>query len=105
MLGIMRREANVDQDMRFWPEYPSLLVLPVQTMQASQFKARFLALMDEIAKTGESVLITKHGKPIAELKAHQLPRAAALTDIHKEKIEILGDIVAPALEGAWDALK
>ena len=77
----------------------------MQTMQASQFKARCLALMDEIAKTGESILITKHGKPIAELKAHQAPRAASLMDIHKEKIEILGDIIAPAFEGEWDALK
>jgi prevent-host-death family protein len=34
---------------------------------ASQFKARCLSLMDEVAATGEQLLITKHGKPVAVL--------------------------------------
>ena len=46
----------------------------MQTIPATEFKARCLALMDEVATTGESILITKHGKPIAELKAYQPPR-------------------------------
>jgi antitoxin (DNA-binding transcriptional repressor) of toxin-antitoxin stability system len=77
----------------------------MQTIQATEFKARCLALMDEVAKTGESILITKHGKPIAELKAHQPPRAKSLLGLDRGKIEILGDIIAPAYDGEWDALK
>lgn len=77
----------------------------MRTIQASQFKARCLALMDEVAATGEPLLITKHGKPIAELKPHRPPRAKPLIGLHRGQVKILGDIVAPAYQGEWDALK
>lgn len=35
--------------------------------QASTFKARCLALLDEVASTGNSVLVTKRGRPLARL--------------------------------------
>ena len=38
-----------------------------RTMKASEFKARCLALMDEVAESGEEIIITKHGKPVAKL--------------------------------------
>jgi prevent-host-death family protein len=76
----------------------------MRTVQASQFKAHCLALMDEVAASGQPLLITKHGKPIAELKPHRPPRAKSLIGLDKERITILGDIVAPAYEGQWDAL-
>jgi len=36
-----------------------------QRITASQFKARCLALMDQVAATGEVLLITKNGRPVA----------------------------------------
>src|SRR5438552_8907195 len=36
-------------------------------MGAGEFKAECLAIMDHVSKTGESVLITKRGKPVAKL--------------------------------------
>jgi prevent-host-death family protein len=77
----------------------------MRTVRASEFKAHCLALMDEVAATGEPLLITKHGKPIAELKPHRPPRAKSLIGLDKGRIRILGDIVAPAYQGEWDALK
>jgi prevent-host-death family protein len=41
--------------------------MAVETMQASTFKARCLAVLDEVAATHREVVITKHGKPIARL--------------------------------------
>ena len=38
-----------------------------RTMKASEFKAKCLALMDEIAESGEEIVITKRGKPVARL--------------------------------------
>ena len=38
-----------------------------RTMKASEFKAKCLALMDEIAESREEIVITKHGKPVAKL--------------------------------------
>lgn len=36
---------------------------------AAKFKATCLDLMDRVATTGEVVVITKHGKPVAQLVA------------------------------------
>lgn len=77
----------------------------MRTIPASEFKARCLALMDEVAAGGEPVVITKHGKPVARLTAHQPPRAKSLIGLHKGQIKILGDIISPAWDGEWDALK
>ena len=35
-------------------------------IKASEFKAKCLALMDEVERTGQSLVITKKGKPVAE---------------------------------------
>ncbi len=39
----------------------------MQTMQASSFKARCLAVLDEVERTHTSVIITKHGRAVARL--------------------------------------
>lgn len=38
-----------------------------RSMQASEFKARCLAVLDEVARTREEVVVTKHGVPVARL--------------------------------------
>lgn len=74
------------------------------TMQASEFKAKCLALMDEVARTGQTVVITKNGRPVAELRAHRPPRARSPIGLHRGKLQIQGDIVSP-LDLRWDATK
>lgn len=74
------------------------------TIQASVFKAKCLALMDDVARTGEALIITKNGKPIAQLTPYHHPRAASLIGLHKGQVEILGDIISP-IDLEWDALK
>ena len=46
-----------------------------QSMQASTFKAQCLHLIDEVAETRRSVVITKHGKPLARLVAYEPGRS------------------------------
>ncbi|MFN0155123.1 MAG: type II toxin-antitoxin system Phd/YefM family antitoxin [Gaiella sp.] len=46
-----------------------------RTISATQFKARCLALLDEVAETGQSIVVTKHGKPVARVAAAQPPRS------------------------------
>jgi prevent-host-death family protein len=72
-------------------------------VKASEFKAKCLALMDEVARSGKGVVITKNGKPIAELVPHQ-PRTRNARGIWKGKVVITGDIISP-LDVEWDALK
>ena len=38
-------------------------------IKASEFKAKCLKLMDEVAENGGEIVITKNGKPVAKLTA------------------------------------
>ncbi|MYJ74706.1 MAG: type II toxin-antitoxin system prevent-host-death family antitoxin [Gammaproteobacteria bacterium] len=73
----------------------------METIKASEFKAKCLALMDEVARTGDSLVITKNGKPVAMLAPYGEKRAS-LAGLHRGAIEILGDIVSP-LDEPWEA--
>ena len=75
------------------------------TIQASEFKAKCLALMDQVARTGETIVVTKKGRPVAELRPHRPPRIKSPFGLHKGQSEILGDIIAPLSTGLWKALK
>jgi prevent-host-death family protein len=76
----------------------------MQTIQASEFKAKCLALMDQVAESGESITITKNGKPIAELTPIRKPRPKSFLGMTKHMMTITGDIMEP-LDIEWDALK
>lgn len=76
----------------------------MQTIKASEFKAKCLALMDEVARSGKTVLVTKNGKPVAELRPHAGAQPKSPIGLHKGRIAVTGDIVSP-LEDEWDALK
>ena len=39
----------------------------METINASDFKARCLAILDRVQETGEPVVILKRGRPVAEL--------------------------------------
>jgi prevent-host-death family protein len=38
-----------------------------RAVPAGEFKARCLALLDEVAATGETLVVTKRGRPVAEV--------------------------------------
>lgn len=40
----------------------------LREITATQFKARCLRLLDEVAQTGETLVITKHGRPVARVE-------------------------------------
>jgi len=75
------------------------------TIQASEFKAKCLALMDQVARTGETIVVTKNGKPVAELRPHRPPRAKSLIGLHKGQVGVRGDIVSPIDSPPWEAMK
>lgn len=73
----------------------------MKTIKASEFKAKCLQLMNEVAESGDIIIITKNGQPIAQL-APVVSRPATLAGTHRGKIDILGDIVGP-IDVPWDA--
>ena len=62
-----------------------------RTIKASEFKAKCLALMDEVRDTADTITITKNGEPVAELRAAKRPRKS-LWGLHAGRIEIRGDL-------------
>jgi len=73
----------------------------MRKMKASEFKAKCLKLMDEVAESGEIIVITKNGEPIAQLGPARKP-AQSLFGAHKGMITIKGDIVSP-IDVEWEA--
>lgn len=77
----------------------------MKTIPASEFKTKCLALMDEVRRTGEPILVTKHGRPVAQLTPHRAPRAKSLIGLHAGRIRVVGDIVSPLGVGDWEAMR
>jgi prevent-host-death family protein len=72
-------------------------------MAAGSFKAKCLAVMDEVQARRETVVITKHGRPVAKL----VPADKDTNDIYnflRGKGAVVGDVVSPAIED-WGNLK
>jgi|SRR3984957_7652417 prevent-host-death family protein len=69
---------------------------------AAVFKAECLKLMDEVARTGQPVVITKHGKPVAQLVP--IPaQSLTLFGYMKNTVKIKGDVISP-IDEEWSAL-
>jgi prevent-host-death family protein len=73
-------------------------------MKASEFKAKCLAVMDEVAESGQGVVVTKNGKPLVELVPHKPKSKRSLLGILKGDLVIKGDIISP-IDVEWDAMK
>jgi prevent-host-death family protein len=75
----------------------------MREINASEFKAKCLAILDEVAQTGQPVTMLKRGRPIAQL----IPPVPRLGRYPEEAlmgtVQIHGNIVAPVLTPeAWD---
>lgn len=67
----------------------------MKKMAAGAFKTNCLAVMDEVQAKRVTVVITKHGKPVAKL----VPVSDEKDDIYgflSGKVKIIGDVVSPA---------
>jgi prevent-host-death family protein len=79
-----------------------------QTISASEFKAKCLAILDRLASHElDQVIITKRGKPVAVLTAPQ-PEPKAVTDIYgcmRGSVIIPEglDLTEPVLDEPFDA--
>ena len=77
----------------------------MKTMAISYFKSHALKVLDDVSKLKETVLITKRGKPVAQVvpivdeKKENKPGRLADTLIFEH------DIVSPLGEDMWEACK
>ena len=74
----------------------------MKSMAISEFKAHALRVLDEVARSRESVLVTKRGKPLVRvvpLDEQEESRPGKLADA----LVFEGDIVSPLGEEMWEA--
>jgi len=69
---------------------------------AGKFKAVCLKLMDEVGRTGEEVVITKRGRPVAKLVPVDAGQPRPTFGLLSDQTAIYGDIVEPTGE-RWEA--
>lgn len=72
------------------------------SMGAGEFKAKCLQLLDEVAHTGEPLVITKRGKPVAKLVP--ISTEIDLYGALEGSVTYEGDIISP-LDDDWAACR
>ncbi|MDA3951128.1 MAG: type II toxin-antitoxin system Phd/YefM family antitoxin [Spirochaeta sp.] len=77
----------------------------MQEIGASEFKARCLALIDEVGETGSSIVISKRGRQVAELVPYSSVSEAVPQETLRGTVVFHGDVEEPVVAAeAWDAL-
>ena len=75
----------------------------MKTIAVGQFKAKCLRLIKEVGDNKEPLIITKHGKPLAQL----VPVTQVVEDVRQKllgSVILEKDIVSP-LDEDWEVLK
>jgi antitoxin (DNA-binding transcriptional repressor) of toxin-antitoxin stability system len=83
------------------------MVIGMDEIAVSKFKATCLAALDRVRRTGRPLRVTRFGKPLADVVPPRADApAGAWLGAMRGRGRITGDIVSP-VEGrdVWDALR
>jgi prevent-host-death family protein len=69
----------------------------------SDFKARCLRLLDDVAENGEEVVITKRGVPIARVLPFNQKKQNCLSGSWSASVKINGDLASYNVADDWEA--
>lgn len=67
----------------------------MRTMAAGKFKTTCLAVLDEVEAKREPVIVTKNGRPVAQMIPMPLEQEDPIFGFYRGKIEIVGDVMSP----------
>jgi prevent-host-death family protein len=71
----------------------------MRSIPAARFKAQCLRLLDEVAETGEAIVVTKRGKPVAKVEPVEEPPSLKGSVVYLVSDE---ELIAP-IDEVWNA--
>lgn len=76
----------------------------MRSIAISKFKATCLSVIDQVNRSGEPILVTKRGEPVAEVipASSSSARARRLGQLAGSG-RIVGDVISPIVEDEWEA--
>lgn len=78
----------------------------MEEIAISKFKATCLAVLEGVRRTRKPILVTRFGKPVAEIVPPAPRRTKRWLGCMKGTAQIRGDIVSPIVDGQdWEALR
>jgi prevent-host-death family protein len=78
-----------------------MMTMVMKEISASKFKAQCLALLDDVATTGEPIVVTKRGKPVARVVPVAEPRSL----VGSVTFNVSDDELIEPIDEVWDALR
>ena len=78
----------------------------METVSVSKFKATCLALLERVRRTGQPILVTRRGQPLAQV----LPPPPQERDLRwlgtlARTGRVVGDVISPAIdESQWEIM-
>lgn len=79
----------------------------MRSYSVTAFKAQCLAIVDELSRTGETIVLVRRGKPVARVVGTRLEEEDVPPQ-HRLRgtVEVLGDLVEPVVPiESWEALR
>jgi prevent-host-death family protein len=74
-----------------------------KSISTSELKAHCAQVVDDVAKHRSTILVTKHGKPVAKI-VPVVAKPKSLFGFAQGMVTIHGDIIAP-LDVEWEAAR
>jgi prevent-host-death family protein len=71
----------------------------MRSIPAARFKAQCLKLLDEVSQTGETIVVTKRGKPVAKVEPVEEPPSLKGSVTYLVSDE---ELIAP-IDEVWNA--
>lgn len=76
--------------------------MKTRVVSATEFKAKCLALLDEIEQRGDQITITRRGRPVAVVGPPKRKPSKASRDRFAGRVQIVGDIVNIDMSDLWE---
>ena len=76
-----------------------------RVVSVTEFKARCLAMLDELGQHGGTITITKRGKPLATVKPAQRERWKSSEGAWAGKVTIAEDLTKVDTSNLWEVVR